>query len=222
MRALIKRPLLLVLAALILLDIVIIQTVLSGDNNAPATQREALATRTPPSVMPRGVTPLAVAPGDTPSPTPTASPKPPTPTATDTPTPTATRTPRETPTPKATPTPKDTPTPKESPTPKGPAPADEDPPGSESAIQVKGEEFAAGPFETVSMAGTYVGSPARTILRIQQRQGADWVDFPLPTTTDESGNFTAHVELASPGEHQIRIVDPMSDAVSQPVTVVIR
>ncbi len=219
MRALVKRPLLLVLAVLILLDIVIIQTVLSGDDNGPATQREALATRTPPSVMPRGVTPVAVAPGDTPSPTPTASPEPPTPKATATPTPKATRTPRETPTPKATPTPK------ESPTPKDPAP-DENPPGStdgsESAIQVKGEEFAAGPFETVSMAGTYVGSRARTILRIQQQQGADWVDFPLPTTTDESGNFTVHVELASPGEHQIRIVDPKSDAVSQPVTVVIR
>ena len=238
MRAVTKRPLLLVLAVLILLDIVFIQTVLSRDDEDPGVRRAATATRTPSNVMPMGVTPLAVAPGDVGSPTPPASPVPPAgTTATDTPTPEAVLTPEAVPTPEADPTPeavltptetpppKESPTPKDTPTPKDPEPTDDDPPAptdSEPAIQVDGEQFAAGPFETVSMAGTYVGSSARTILRVQQQQGVDWVDFPLPTTTDESGDFTAHVEIGSLGEHQIRVVDPSADIVSKPVTVVIR
>ena len=52
MRALTKRPLLLVLAVLILLDIVSVQTVLTRDDKAPVAPPAASATRTPPDVMP--------------------------------------------------------------------------------------------------------------------------------------------------------------------------
>jgi hypothetical protein len=193
-RALTKRPLLLVLAVLILLDIVIVQTVLGRDDKAPVSPPAASATRTPANVMPLEVTPPALAANDQP-------------------------------TPEATSGVEDTPAPTDTPTPKEPAPADDDPPESAAdsvpVIRVKRAEFAAGPFETVRMAGTYVGTRAGTILRVQQRQGGDWVDFPLPTTTDNSGDFTAYVELGSPGEHRIRIVDPSTHIVSESVTVVI-
>jgi hypothetical protein len=57
---------------------------------------------------------------------------------------------------------------------------------------------------------------------VQHRQGGGWVDFPLPTTTDESGNFTVYVELGTTGDHQVRVVDPQTHTASAPVTVVIR
>lgn len=199
MRAFTKRPLVLVLAVLILLDIVSIQTVLSRDKKDPATPRAAFSTRTPPGVMPVTVTPPSVVTGHAPTPKATAAPEPP---ATPTPTPEATLTPKAT-----------------------PAPKDEDPPdstGTEPLVHIKGQSFAARPFETVRMEGSYVGSSARTILRVQHRRGGHWVDFPLPTTTDESGNFTVHVELGTTGEHQVRVVDPRTHTVSETVLVVIR
>ena len=72
------------------------------------------------------------------------------------------------------------------------------------------------------MEGTYSGSSARTILRVQHRQDGVWQDFPLPTATDENGHFTVYVELGTAGQHQVRVVDPQAHIASQPVTVVIR
>jgi hypothetical protein len=36
---------------------------------------------------------------------------------------------------------------------------------------------------------------------VQRREGGKWLDFPLPTKTDESGWFTAYVELGQPGRY---------------------
>lgn len=229
MRALTKRPLLLVLAVLILLDILAVQTVLSRDKSDSSPPPAASSTRTPPGVRPVTVSPPSVVPGDVASPKatpPVEPPDTPTPTPEATPSPEVTPTPEATPTPKATPTPEPTPTPtpKPSPTPKA-TPSDEDPPDStptEPQIDINGASFAGRPFETVRMDGTYSGSRARTILRVQHREDGSWVEFPLPTITDESGNFTVYVELGSIGEHQVRVVDPRADVVSETVLVVIR
>ena len=88
-------------------------------------------------------------------------------------------------------------------------------------IRFNGVTFTARPFETVRMVGTYIGARARTILRVQQHQGGDWVDFPLPTTTDDSGDFTVYVELGSPGETSGPRRRSQSRHVSKPVIVVI-
>jgi hypothetical protein len=196
-----------ILVVLILLDIVIVQKLLTPDDNVPVAPPAASATRTPPKMMPVRVTRPTAA-NDTPSPTPTASRVAPAPPATY-----------------DTPTPADRPPPTETPTPEVPAPADNDPSdstdGSQPVIHVNGAVFVARPFETVRVMGTYIGARARTILRVQQHQGGDWVDFPLPTTTDDSGDFTAYVELGSPGEHRVRIVDPATNTVSESVIVVI-
>jgi hypothetical protein len=183
-----KRPLLLVLAVLILLDIASVQMVLSRDKNGSDRPPAASATHTAPGVAPVTVAPPGDQAGDTPSPTPTATPE-------DTPTPT--------PTPKAD---------------KPPASST----GSEPAIRINGQSFAGRPFETVGMEGTYSGSSGPTMLRVQHRQGGEWVDFPLPTSTDASGNFTAYVELGGTGKHQVRVMDPKAHVASAPVDVVIR
>jgi hypothetical protein len=190
-RRLTKRPLLLVLAVLVLLDIASVQMVLSRDKDhtpAPA----ATATHAAPGVVPVTVAPPGAQSGDTPSPTPTPSSEP-----------------------------TDTPTPTPSPSPEADNPPDSST-GSQPAIRINGGSFAARPFETVGIEGTYSGTSAQTMLRVQHRQGGDWVDFPLPTATDGSGNFTAYVELGDTGRHEIRVLDPRSHVASSPVSIVIR
>ena len=186
MRAFTKRPLLVVLAVLILLDIFTLQTVFSHNKKDPSTQ-ESTAVRTPSGVVPVTVTPQGVVSVDGSSPTPTAP---------------------------VRPTPK--------PTSDEATSTDEGSSDSASAIEVEGSSFAGRPYETVSMQGTYAGAGRGTMLRVQTRVEGEWVDFPLPTITDESGRFTAHVELAALGEHRLRVIDPKTGTSSKTVVVVIR
>jgi len=46
--------------------------------------------------------------------------------------------------------------------------------------------------------------------------------FPLPARTDQSGQFTAYVELGQPGLYWLRVVDPDSGLKSKQFLVVIR
>jgi hypothetical protein len=48
-----------------------------------------------------------------------------------------------------------------------------------------------------------------------------WLDFPLPTKTDQSGQFTTYVELEQPGRYWLRVVDPSSAVTSKPFVLVI-
>jgi hypothetical protein len=117
-----------------------------------------------------------------------------------------------------------TPTARPTPTP-GPgdlASTDVDTPGSTAVIHVDGLSFAGRPFETIAMRGRYAGAQSGTVLRVQALEEGQWVDFPLPTITDDAGRFTAHIELGSIGEHRVRIVDQHNDAASETVIVVIR
>jgi hypothetical protein len=60
-------------------------------------------------------------------------------------------------------------------------------------------------------------------LRVQRWEGGKWLDFPLTTKTDQSGKFTAYVELGGrPGRYQLRVLDPDSLVTSKPFVLVIK
>ena len=93
--------------------------------------------------------------------------------------------------------------------------------GEEATIQVEDLAASAGPFQTVPESGTYRGG-ANILLRVQRSEGGQWVDFPLPTKTDQSGRFTAYVELGQPGRYRLRVLDPDSGVTSKPFLLVIK
>jgi hypothetical protein len=57
---------------------------------------------------------------------------------------------------------------------------------------------------------------------VQRWEGNRWQDFPIPAQTDQSGQFTAYVELGQPGLYWLRVLDPKSDVKSKPFLLVIR
>jgi hypothetical protein len=93
-------------------------------------------------------------------------------------------------------------------------------PAEREAIQLENLPNSAKPFETVRIQGTYRGGPD-TFLRVQRWEGGKWVAFPVPTKTDHSGRFTAHVELGEPGRYQLRLLDPGSSVTSKTFLLVI-
>jgi hypothetical protein len=97
------------------------------------------------------------------------------------------------------------------------------PPSSSAGptIQLENPADAAKPFETVQIQGTYRGG-ADTSLRVQRWEGGRWLDFPLPTVTDQAGQFTAYVELGQPGRYRLRLLDPDSGVTSTPSELVIK
>jgi hypothetical protein len=48
------------------------------------------------------------------------------------------------------------------------------------------------------------------------------VAFPVPAKTDQSGQFTAYVELGQPGRYRLRVLDPGSGVKSEPFLLVIK
>jgi hypothetical protein len=80
---------------------------------------------------------------------------------------------------------------------------------------------SAKPFQTVPIQGTYHGG-ADTFLQVQRWEGGRWRAFPLPTKTDQSGRFTAYVELGQPGLYWLRVQDADSDVKSKPFLLVIK
>jgi hypothetical protein len=105
----------------------------------------------------------------------------------------------------------------------GPSPTSDPRNGSveEETIQVEDVVDSARPFEAVRIQGTYRGG-ADTFLRVQRWEGGKWLDFPLPTKTDQSGQFTTHVELWQPGRYRLRVLDPDSGVTSKTFVLVIK
>ena len=89
------------------------------------------------------------------------------------------------------------------------------------AIQLEDLADTAKPFQIVPIQGTYRGG-GDTFLRVQRWEGGKWVDFPLPTKTNESGRFTAYVELGQPGRYRLRVFDPDSGVTSKILVLVIK
>ena len=87
-------------------------------------------------------------------------------------------------------------------------------------IQLEDLPDSARPFQTVRIQGTYRGGPD-TFLRVQRWEGGKWLDFPVPTKTDQSGQFTAYVEFGQPGRYRLRVLDPDSGVTSKTFVLVI-
>ena len=85
---------------------------------------------------------------------------------------------------------------------------------------MKGLAASARPFQTVRIQGKYSGR-AETYLRVQHWDEGAWLAFPLPTKTDQSGKFTAYVELGQPGRYPLRVVDPNSGTTSKTFVILI-
>lgn len=89
------------------------------------------------------------------------------------------------------------------------------------AIEIhRGHATSAKAFETVRLHGTYHGGPD-TFLRVEVRVGAKWTPYPFRPKTDQLGRFITHIELAQPGPHWLRVVDPEADVASEPLVLVI-
>lgn len=81
--------------------------------------------------------------------------------------------------------------------------------------------MSAKPFQTVRIRGTYHGGPD-TFVQAERREGAGrWLAFPLPAKTDRVGRFITHLEFSSVGHHWVRVVDPKTRVVSEPIVVII-
>jgi hypothetical protein len=93
--------------------------------------------------------------------------------------------------------------------------------GRDEPIQVLVPAGSAKPFEAVQIRGTYRGGPD-TLLRVQRWEGGIWLDFPVPTRTDRSGRFTAHIEFGAPGRYWVRLLDPESGVESKPFQLVVK
>jgi len=105
----------------------------------------------------------------------------------------------------------------------GRSPASDPQTGSaeEQTIQLEDLPDSARPFQTVRIQGTYHGG-GDTFVRVQRWEGGKWLDFPLPTKTDQSGQFTAYVELGQPGRYRLRVLDPDSGVTSKTFVLVIK
>jgi hypothetical protein len=90
-----------------------------------------------------------------------------------------------------------------------------------SSIQLEDLATSARPFEAVRIQGAYRGG-AGTFLRVQRWEAGKWLDFPLPTKTDESGQFITQAEFGRPGRYWLRVLDPDSGVMSKPFVVVIK
>ena len=91
----------------------------------------------------------------------------------------------------------------------------------QETIQLENSSDSAKPFQTVPIRGTYRGG-ADTFLRVERWEGGRWLAFPLPTKTDQSGQFTAYVEFGQPGRYQLRVLHPESGVTSKQFVLVIK
>lgn len=94
-------------------------------------------------------------------------------------------------------------------------------PAEEKTIELEDSAGSAMPFQAVRIQGTYRGR-ADTFLQVQRWEEGKWLSFPLPTRTDQSGQFTAYVELGLPGRYRLRVLDPDSGVTSKPFVLVIK
>ena len=91
----------------------------------------------------------------------------------------------------------------------------------EPTIQLEDLADSAKPFEAVRIQGTYRGGTG-TFLRVHRWDGGQWLDFPVPTKTDQSGQFITQAEFGQPGRYRLRVLDPDSGVTSKPFVVVIK
>jgi hypothetical protein len=91
----------------------------------------------------------------------------------------------------------------------------------EKTIQVEDVADSTRPFQPVRIQGMYRGG-ANTFLRMQRWEKGKWLDFPIPTKTDHSGQFITYVELGQSGPYRLRVLDPNSGVTSKAFVLVIK
>jgi hypothetical protein len=85
------------------------------------------------------------------------------------------------------------------------------------------QDTSVTPMAGVRLTGRLPGAPSGAKLQVEALGPAGrWVEFPLAPATDESGRFWTYVQLGTQGVHKVRVVDPSSGAVSDPVVVTVR
>jgi hypothetical protein len=62
---------------------------------------------------------------------------------------------------------------------------------------------------------------ANAIVRVQRWEEGQWLASPVPTKTDQSGRFTAYVELGKPGRYRLRVLHPDSGITSKTFVLVV-
>ena len=93
--------------------------------------------------------------------------------------------------------------------------------GEERTIQLEDLADSARSFQTVRIKGTYLSGPD-TFVQVQRSEGGQWLAFPLPAKTDNSGRFTAFVEFGQPGRYRLRVVDPDSGMTSKTFVITVK
>ena len=76
-------------------------------------------------------------------------------------------------------------------------------------------------FPDVRIKGRFRGGP-NTFLRVQYWEGGKWLDFPLITKTDKSGQIHRLCRAWRPGRYQLRVLDPNSLVTSETFVLVIK
>ncbi len=114
--------------------------------------------------------------------------------------------------------------PSERPSGESPSPESSSPerPDEQPRVEVTSSSVSGAAFETVPIRGVLHGTQDATTLRVQHRQRGRWTFFPLPTTTDARGRFTAYVEMGAPGRYPVRVLDPRTGVTSPVVVLTIR
>ena len=93
--------------------------------------------------------------------------------------------------------------------------------GDRETIQVEDLADSARSFQPVRIQGTYRGG-ADTLLREQRWEAGEWLAFPVPAKTDQSGRFITYVEFGQPGRYRLRLLEPKSGVTSKPFVLVIK
>jgi hypothetical protein len=89
-----------------------------------------------------------------------------------------------------------------------------------SALEARLARTTAPPMEAVAIRGNLEGAEPGTELHVQLRQpDGSWLTFPLKPAVDESGSFRTFVEVGTPGTHQLRVVEPVSDVKSETLSL---
>ena len=77
-------------------------------------------------------------------------------------------------------------------------------------------------LDPVRLTGSYPEAPEGTRLTVQWWRTGEWVDLPLPTTVQVTGEFTTYVQLGEAGQQRVRVVDRADDTTSNAITLTIR
>ncbi|QLQ09063.1 MAG: hypothetical protein HZY75_00115 [Nocardioidaceae bacterium] len=81
-----------------------------------------------------------------------------------------------------------------------------DGPSGEGEITLNADQTAVAPGEQISFSGAYDAEDG-TVLQIQRREGAAWIDFPAEATV-RNGAFTTYVFTSRTGDNIWRLFDP--------------